>query len=188
MRVRMQYRMLIADIATTATAAIIMPAFAPVLRVFTWVISLAGCAEVEGEDDKDAVLTEWSALMFLESGVINTLGRNGSRLVVMERLESCDVRLLAVVPAVFRLNIERLLVLVAIALDAAGAPTLLVINASGVEVVGPESGREVHKVLVMSVLGYEVVGLGSDKGDQVMGCWSLSSMRKFPVGMLAIPK
>ena len=185
MRVRMQYRMLIANIAMTATAAMIMPAFAPVLRVFTWVTSPAGCGEVEGKDDEDAVLTDWFALMFLESGVMNTLGRNDSGLVGMERLESCDVRLLAVVAAVFRLNVERLLVL---ALDAAGAPTLPVINASGVEVVGPESGREVHKLLVVSVSGYEVVGLGSDKGDQVMGCWSLSSMRKFPVGILAIPK
>ena len=188
MRVRMQYRMLIADIAMTATAAMIMPAFAPVLRVFTWVTSPAGCGKVEGKDDEDAVLTDWFALMFLESGVMNTLGRNDSGLVGMERLESCDVRLLAVVAAVFRFDVERLLVPDPIAFDAAGAPTLLVIDASEVEVVGPESGSEVHDVLVMGVSVYGVVGLASDKGDQVTGGWSLSSMRKFPVPMLAIPK
>ena len=168
-----------AEMATTATAAAIMPASAPMLRVFTWVTSLAGCGEVDGKDDEDAVVTELLALMFSESGVVNTLGRNDMRLVVMEWLESHDVRLFAVVAAVSRLDIERLFVLDAIALDAAGAPTLLVINASGLEV---------HKVLVTSVSGFEVVGLGSDKEDQVIGGWSLSSMRKFPVPMLAIPK
>ena len=179
--------MLMAEMATTATAATMTPAFAPVLRVFTWVTSLAGCGEVEGKDDEDAVVTEWFALMFLESGVMNTLGRNGMRVLVMERLKSHDVKLFAVVAAVFRLGVERLLVLDAIALNAAGVPTLLVINLLVVEVVGPESGR-VHKVLVISVSGYEVIGLGSDREDQVVGGWSLSSMRKFPVGMLAIPK
>ena len=188
MRVRMQYRMLMAEMAITAMAATMTPAFAPVLRVFTWVTSLAGCREVEGKDDEDAVVTEWFALMFLESGVMNTLGRNGMRLLAVERLESHDVRLFAFVAAVLRLNVEWLLVLDAIALDAAGVPALLVIDISGVEVVGPVSGRGVHKVLVMSVSWYEVVGLGSDKEDQVIGGSSLSSMRKFPVGMLAIPK
>ena len=188
MRVRMQYRMLMAEMATTATAATIMPAFALVLRVFTWATSLAGCGEVEGKDDEDAVVAGWFALMFLESGVMNTLGRDVIRLVVMERLESCDVRLFVIKAAVFRFDVERLLVPDPIALDAAGAPTLLVIDASEVEVVGPESGSEVHDVLVMGVSVYGVVGLASDKGDQVTGGWSLSSMRKFPVPMLAIPK
>ena len=188
MRVRIQYKMLMAEMATIATAATMTPAFAPVLRVFTWVILLAGCGEVEGKNDEDAVVTEWFALMFLVSDVMNTLGRNGMRLLAVERLESHDVRFFAFVAAVLRLNVERLLVLDAIALDAAGVPTQLVIDVWGVEVVGPESGRGVHKVLVMSVSGYKVVGLGSDKEDQVIGGSSLSSMRKFPVGMLAIPK
>ena len=187
MRVRMQYRMLMAEMATTATAATMMPAFAPVLRAFTWVVSLVGCGEVDGKDEEDTVVTEWFALMFLDSDAMNTLGRNGIRLVAMERLESHDVRPFAVVAAVFRLNVERLPVVDAIALDAAGVPTLLVIDISRVEVVGPESGGGVHKVPVMSVpmsvLGYEVVGLGSDKGDQVIGGWSLSSMWKLPVGV-----
>ena len=127
--------------ATTATPATIMPAFAPVLRALELVSSVAGCGEIEGKDDEDTVVTDWFALMFMDLGAMNTLGRDDMRLMAMERLESDDVRLFAVVAAVFTLNIEELLVLDVIVLDAAGAPRLLAMSASGVEVVGLGSGR-----------------------------------------------
>lgn len=59
----------------------------------------------------------------------------------MERLEVDGMRGFAVVAAVVRLDVEELLVLDVNVLDTAGAPRLLPISASAVEVVGLGSGR-----------------------------------------------
>ena len=95
-----------AEMATTATMATIMPTFEPVLRVLELIISLAGCGEVKGKDDEDTVGTEWFALMSVDLGAMDRFGRDDMRLVAMERLESDDMRLFAVVAAVSRLNVE----------------------------------------------------------------------------------
>ena len=124
-----------AEMATTAMTAAIMPAFAPMLRVLEYVTSVAGCGEGEGKDDEDTVVA------FMDLGAMYRFGRDAMRLVAMERLESDDMRLFAVVAAVFRLNVEELLVLDVIVPDAAGTPRLLAMSASEVEVVGLGSGR-----------------------------------------------
>ena len=129
-----------AEMATTAMAATIMPAFAPVLRVFELVTSVVGCGEVEGKvegkDDEDPVVA------FMDLGAMYGFGCDVTRLVAMERLEVDGMRVFAIVAAVVRLDVEELPVLDVNALDAAGAPRLLAINAPAVEVVGLGSGRE----------------------------------------------
>ncbi len=127
-----------AEMTTTARTATTMPAFEPVLRVFMLVTSLAGCGEVKGKDDEDTVVARLLVLMFMDLGAMNTLGRDEMRLVAMERLESDDMRLFAVVAAIFRLDVAEI--------DAAGAPKLLVMSASVVEVVGLGSGREAQVI------------------------------------------
>ena len=127
--------MLMAEMVTTAMTATIMPAFAPILRVPEVITLLAGCSKVEGKDDEDTVVT------FMDLGAMYRFGRDVMRLVALERLESDNTRLFAVVAAVFRLNVEELLVPDVIVLDARGAPRLLAMGASEVEVVGLGSGR-----------------------------------------------
>ena len=125
--------------ATTAMAATIMPAFAPVLRVLELTTSLAGCGEVEGKvENKD---DEYTVVAFMDLGAMYTFGLNVTRLIVVGRLEVDGMRVFTVVAAVVRLDVEELLVLDANALDAACAPKLLAINGSAVEVVGLGSGR-----------------------------------------------
>ncbi len=85
--------------------------------------------------------------MFMDLGAMFMFERDVMRLVAIERLESDDMRPFAVVAAVFRLNVEELLVLNVIALDAGGAPRLLAMSASGVEVVVLGSGRGAQTTL-----------------------------------------
>ena len=129
-----------AEMTTTATTAMTMPAFEPVLRVLRLVAPLAGCGEVKGKDDEDTVLTQVFVVMFIDLVAMNTLGLDDMRLAAIRRLESDDTRFFAVVAAIFRLDVTEL--------DAAGALRLLVVMRASVT---------------------EVVGLGSVRGAQVIG-------------------